>query len=99
MTGHEVRKQTNGERERRHDDGRDELDDADERLQRCRDARRPQQVTEVGRALILQTDADECDPDSERQHERAGEETGFQIKVTNGGSGLGSQSQTSHERA
>ena len=54
-------------RERRDEDRGDELDAADERLQRRRNAGRPQQVLEVAEPLVLQPGADEHDPDEQRQ--------------------------------
>jgi hypothetical protein len=67
---HQVGHQTNREAERRHEDRRDELDATDKWLQRCRDACRPQQTAEVTETLVLNTGADEHDPDQQRQAQR-----------------------------
>ena len=70
--GHE----SDGQRERADEDHRNELDDADKRLERRRHARRPEQVSEVAEALVLDADADEDHPHEQRQAQRDGDAGG-----------------------
>lgn len=61
--------QTNCQRERGHDDGRDELDATNKWLQSRWNSGWPQQALEIAHSLVLDARADEHNPDQQRQHQ------------------------------
>jgi len=65
-----VGEQSHRQRERTHEEGRDELDRGHEEVQGLRYARREQRILQVAQSLMLEAGADEDDPDEERQEHR-----------------------------
>ena len=65
VTGEHVGKQTNCQRERTHEERRDELDRRHKNVERPRYPRREERVLEISEALMLETNADEDNPDEQ----------------------------------
>jgi hypothetical protein len=70
VASHQVGHETHRQRERGHEDGRDEFDQAHQRLQEHRHSGRPQQVGEVAETLVLDAGPDERGPHQQRQCQR-----------------------------
>ncbi len=70
MPGHQVGEEPDGQRERPHDERRDQFDHADEGLQRGRDTRRPCDVAHVVPALMTESRRHEDDPGQDGERRR-----------------------------
>ena len=69
MTSEHVGKQTNCQRERTHEERRDELDRRHEDVERPGHPRREERVLEISEALVLEANADEDNPNEQRKEE------------------------------